>query len=169
MGESGCGKSTVARTLLRPVSYTHLDVYKRQILDRAELRRRFPSLRLGEAVAGASFGEQDGHVNPLRLLAALQTAFLRRGGQLRSRHAVSAIAGLPGGGVEVTAGALRARAPRLLIAAGLGSAALGAMAGLEVPLRPQRGQTVSYTHLDVYKRQACRSTSSSRPNSARCI
>lgn len=111
-----------------------------QILDRDELRRRFPSLRLGEAVAGASFGEQDGHVNPLRLLAALQTAFLRRGGQLRSRHAVSAIAGLPGGGVEVTAGALRARAPRLLIAAGLGSAALGAMAGLEVPLRPQRGQ-----------------------------
>ena len=30
MGASGCGKST----LLNPVSYTHLDVYKRQTLDR---------------------------------------------------------------------------------------------------------------------------------------
>ena len=36
VGESGCGKTTVGRSLLRlytptSVSYTHLDVYKRQI------------------------------------------------------------------------------------------------------------------------------------------
>ena len=111
-----------------------------RILDRAELRRRFPTLQLGDAVAGASLGEQDGHVNPLRLLAALQAAFLRRGGQLRNRHAVTAITHAAGGGVQVSAGALQARAPRLVIAAGLGSAALGAMVGLDVPLRPQRGQ-----------------------------
>jgi len=111
-----------------------------RILDRAELRRRFPTLQVGDAVAGASLGEQDGHVNPLRLLAALQAAFLRRGGQLRNRHAVTAITHAAGGGVQVSAGALQARAPRLVIAAGLGSAALGAMVGLDVPLRPQRGQ-----------------------------
>ena len=34
VGESGSGKSTLARCLLQlhPVSYTHLDVYKRQVL-----------------------------------------------------------------------------------------------------------------------------------------
>ena len=30
VGESGSGKSTVARLITGPVSYTHLDVYKRQ-------------------------------------------------------------------------------------------------------------------------------------------
>jgi glycine/D-amino acid oxidase-like deaminating enzyme len=110
------------------------------ILDRGELRRRFPSMRLGEAVAGASLGELDGQVNPLRLLAALQTAFLRQGGQLRNHHTVTAINALPGGGFEVRAGEYQARAERVVIAAGLGSSALGAMVGLDVPVRPQRGQ-----------------------------
>ena len=30
VGESGCGKSTTGRAI--PVSYTHLDVYKRQVM-----------------------------------------------------------------------------------------------------------------------------------------
>lgn len=111
-----------------------------QLLDRGELQRRFPSMRLGPAVAGASLGELDGHVNPLRLLAALQAAFLKRGGTLLNRHAVTAINALPGGGFVVGAAGYQARAARVVIAAGLGSAALGAMVGLDVPLRPQRGQ-----------------------------
>jgi glycine/D-amino acid oxidase-like deaminating enzyme len=111
-----------------------------RMLERGELLRRFPAMRLGTAVAGASLGELDGHVNPLRLLAALQTAFLRQGGTLRSQQPVTAIRPLAGGGFEVTAGTTQARAERVVIAAGLGSAALGAMVGLDVPLRPQRGQ-----------------------------
>ena len=111
-----------------------------RMLDRHELARRFPSMRLGDAVAGASLGELDGHVNPLRLLAALQTAYLRRGGELRNNHAVKAIHKLPGGGFEVLAGDHKAQAERVVIAAGLGSSALGAMVGLDVPLRPLRGQ-----------------------------
>lgn len=110
------------------------------MLNRGELFRRFPSMRLGDEVAGASLGELDGHVNPLRLLAALQTAYLRRGGQLRNQHAVTAISMLAGGGFEVVAGDYRVRAERVVIAAGLGSSALGSMVGLDVPLRPQRGQ-----------------------------
>ena len=110
------------------------------ILNRSELQRFFPSMRLGEEVAGASLGELDGQVNPLRLLVALHTAFLRRGGQLRSGHTVTAINALPGGGFEVRAGEYQARAQRVVIAAGLGSSVLGAMVGLDVPLRPQRGQ-----------------------------
>lgn len=111
-----------------------------QMLDRNELLRRFPSMRLGPDVAGASFGENDGHVNPLRLLAAFHAAYIRRGGELRSNHPVSKIQTLSGGGFEVVSGNYKARAERVVITAGLGSAALGKMVGLDVPLRPQRGQ-----------------------------
>ncbi|MGJ7614018.1 MULTISPECIES: NAD(P)/FAD-dependent oxidoreductase [unclassified Variovorax] len=110
------------------------------VLDRDELMRRFPSMRLGAEVAGATLGDLDGQVNPMRLLAAMLAAFLRRGGTLRSNHAVTAIQALPGGGFEVVAGAFRASAERVVIAAGLGAAALGPMVGLDVPLRPLRGQ-----------------------------
>ncbi len=111
-----------------------------KVLDRRELDRRFPTLRLGREVAGASLGDIDGHVNPLRLLAALHTAFVRRGGRLECNRAVTAIRALAGGGFDVSASGYRVRGGRVLIAAGLGSTALSAMVGLEVPLRPQRGQ-----------------------------
>lgn len=110
------------------------------ILDRGELLRRFPSMRLGDDVAGASLGELDGQVNPLRLLAALHAAFLSRGGVLLNNHAVTAIHKLPGGGFEVVAGDRKVRAGRVVVAAGLGASALGPMVGLDVPLRPLRGQ-----------------------------
>jgi glycine/D-amino acid oxidase-like deaminating enzyme len=110
------------------------------MLDRNELQRRFPIMPFGPEVAGASFGQHDGHVNPLRLLAALHLAYQKRGGELRSNCPVTAIRPLPGGGFEVASGSLVARAAKVVIAAGLGSAKLGPMVGLHVPLRPQRGQ-----------------------------
>jgi len=119
-----------------------------RMVDRVELQRRLPSIRLGDEVAGASLGELDGQVNPLRLLAALQTAYLRRGGQLKSNHAVTAISSLRGGGFEVSAGAFRARSERVVIAAGLGSSGLGQMVGLNVPIRPQRGQILVTERLE---------------------
>ncbi|ANC45106.1 nopaline dehydrogenase [Pandoraea pnomenusa] len=111
-----------------------------RMVDRSELERLLPAVRLGRDVYGASLGPFDGHVNPLRLLAALQAAFVRRGGTLRSGQAVRAIKPLAGGGFEVTAGAHKTRAERVLISAGLGSKTLGPMVGLDVPIRPQRGQ-----------------------------
>jgi glycine/D-amino acid oxidase-like deaminating enzyme len=111
-----------------------------EMLDAGEAERRFPSLKLGPDVSGVSFDPRDGHVNPLRLLTALQTAFVRRGGALRGRHAVDRIEPRPGGGFVAQAGKSRFAAPKLVIAAGLGSRTLGPMAGLDVPLRPQRGQ-----------------------------
>lgn len=62
-----------------------------RILDRSELARRYPTIRLGPDVVGASLGEQDGQANPLRLLAALQAAFQRRGGMVRNGHPVTSI------------------------------------------------------------------------------
>lgn len=110
------------------------------MLDRVELQRRYPKLPLGPEVAGASFGQYDGQVNPLRLLAAMHSAFLKRGGELLNNMPVNAIRALPGGGFEISSGAFVARAARVVIAAGLGSIKLGPMVGLHVPLRPQRGQ-----------------------------
>ncbi|CAN7505228.1 NAD(P)/FAD-dependent oxidoreductase [Acidovorax sp. LjRoot117] len=111
-----------------------------QILERGELERRFPGVRLGKDVAGASFGEHDGQVNPLRLLAALQTAFQRNGGTLRNHAKVTGVSMLPGGGFEVATASFKAHAPRVVLSAGLGAIELGRTVGLDVPLRPQRGQ-----------------------------
>src|SRR5690606_37968185 len=47
---------------------------------------------------------------------------------------------LSGGGFAVTAGGQRHEAAQIVIAAGLGSSDLGRMVGLDIPLRPQRGQ-----------------------------
>ena len=111
-----------------------------EMLDRATLQRLLPKVQFGPEVSGASYGHIDGHVNPLRLLAALQRGLQLRGGHLRANSAVSRIAPRTGGGFEVQVGAQRFEAAQVIVAAGLGSLALGRMVGLDVPLRAQRGQ-----------------------------
>ena len=110
-----------------------------EMIDRAALEKLLPRIRLGADVTGASFGRSDGHVNPLRLLAALHEALLRRGGALHSDHTVRKITGGPDG-VLVETDSGRHAAARLVIAAGLGSAELARQVDLAIPLRPQRGQ-----------------------------
>ncbi len=110
------------------------------MLDRSDLIRLMPGVRLGDAVVGASFGHLDGHANPLRLLAALHAGIAARGGVVRS-HAAAVRIVADGAALAVeSADGTRHAAPRLVIAAGLGSAALAAQVGLTVPLRPERGQ-----------------------------
>lgn len=111
-----------------------------EMLDRTTLQKLLPGVRLGDDVSGASFGVTDGHVNPLRLLAALQKGLVRRGGTLLGNHAVDRITPLSQGGFSVQARHRQFDAAQVIIAAGLGSSALGPMVGLDVPLRPQRGQ-----------------------------
>jgi glycine/D-amino acid oxidase-like deaminating enzyme len=111
-----------------------------EMLDRAQLQRLFPKVEFGPDVSGASYGHMDGHVNPLRLLAALQRGVQVHGGDLRTNSPVSRIAPRTGGGFAVHVGTRCFEGARVVIAAGLGSATLGAMVGLDVPLRPQRGQ-----------------------------
>lgn len=111
-----------------------------EMLDRGRLQRLFPKVRFGPEVSGASYGRLDGDVNPLRLLAALQRSLQVRGARLRTNSPVSRIEPLTGGGFAVHVGNQRFEADRVVVAAGLGSSALGPMVGLDVPLRPQRGQ-----------------------------
>jgi glycine/D-amino acid oxidase-like deaminating enzyme len=110
-----------------------------EMLDRTALEKLLPTVPLGKDVRGASFGRRDGHVNPLKLLAALLGGVQRLGGVLRTRAHVRGIE--PGReGFTVVFGEERVSAPRLVIAAGLGSAALAQQVGLDIPVRPQRGQ-----------------------------
>lgn len=110
-----------------------------EMLDRTEVEKLVPGARLGPDVKGASFGRRDGHANPLKLLAALLAGLQRLGGTLRTRANVRSI--VPSSnGFTVIFGDEQVSAPRLVIAAGLGSPALAEQVGLKIPLRPQRGQ-----------------------------
>jgi glycine/D-amino acid oxidase-like deaminating enzyme len=115
-----------------------------RMLDRAALESLLPGTRLGPKVWGAGLGMDDGHANPLKLLRAVQQSILDRGGDLLGNHAVTRIDPGINGGFKVLAqgphGTCTFETAKVIISAGLGSATLGAMVGLDVPLRPQRGQ-----------------------------
>lgn len=110
-----------------------------QMLDRTAVARMLP--HVGPDVAGASFCPLDGHVNALRVLRALHVAFQKHGGSYFPECAVARIE--PRGGEFRLHGADDAQtiaAQKIVLAAGLGNARLGPMVGLNVPVRPQRGQ-----------------------------
>jgi glycine/D-amino acid oxidase-like deaminating enzyme len=119
-----------------------------EMLDRVALERMLPRVRLGAEVVGASFGYRDGHLNPLRLLSSLQQGFLRQGGELWGDCPVRTIAPNPQGGFTLHTPRGEINAPRVVIAAGLGSQALAADVGLNIPVRPQRGQILVTERLE---------------------
>lgn len=110
-----------------------------RLLDRDEVRAMVPEI--GDAVRGAAFCPVDGHVNPLKLLRALHDALPRTGGDYLPGRTVDAIDYVPGS-FTLHAGAERFACRKLVISAGLGSARLAPMVGLEMPVTPLRGQIV---------------------------
>ncbi|GLQ12505.1 FAD-dependent oxidoreductase [Devosia yakushimensis] len=110
------------------------------MIDRRELESVLPGVRLGSEVTGASYGRSDGHANPLRLLAALHAETVRNGGELLGGCAVQRIQRDASGSFLVDYGSGRVSAARVVIAAGLGSKELAAQVGLDIQIRPQRGQ-----------------------------
>jgi glycine/D-amino acid oxidase-like deaminating enzyme len=120
-----------------------------EMVERPRLERLLPKVTLGPDVTGASFGRGDGHANPLRLLAALHAAVIGLGGLIRSNASVSEIAG-SGADFRLVVGEEVIVAPRIVIAAGLGTSALARQVGLDVPLRPERGQILVTERLDPF-------------------
>ncbi len=110
-----------------------------EMLDRARLEKLMPGVPFGPDVSGASFCWRDGHVDPLRLLLALQEGIQKLGGTLLSDHPVRTIT-REQGVFRVATDRGTHTAPKVLIAAGNGSGALARQVGLDVPVRPQRGQ-----------------------------
>lgn len=116
--------------------------YPFELLDHRDVRDRVPGI--GPAVIGASYTPMDGHVNPLKLLRALQAGMQRRGVEIAPGERVIGIvpgAGA-GGGFEVRSERSTYRAARIVLAAGLGNRALAPLVGLDAPVSPNRGQVL---------------------------
>lgn len=111
--------------------------YPFEVLDQTELRKRLPGI--GPGVVGACYSPMDGHVNPLKLLHALHCACKLRGVKVLNGLKVDDIQ-QSAAGFEITAGSQRMASERLVLAAGLGNRALGALLGQDIPLDPSRGQ-----------------------------
>jgi len=113
--------------------------FEYRILDHAQTQQMLP--QIGPEVAGASFCPLDGHVNALRLLRALHIGFQRHGGKYFADRPVQRIEPRGGEFRLHTAGGEIAAA-KVVLAAGLDNARLAPMVGLDVPVRPQRGQII---------------------------
>jgi glycine/D-amino acid oxidase-like deaminating enzyme len=114
--------------------------YPVEVLDAAGVARRLPGV--GRDVVGGTFGALDGHCNPLKLLRALHAGVARAGGVYRPGEPVARIApGADGFELATPAGTVVAR--RVVLAAGLGNAALAPMVGLAAPVRPNKGQLIA--------------------------
>jgi glycine/D-amino acid oxidase-like deaminating enzyme len=113
-----------------------------RLLDRKELQALMPGCPLGPEVLGASYQPADGHVDPLTTLRGFHAGLRREGGAQLPGAAVT--------GVEKRGGLYRIQradgsevmAARIVVAAGVGTTRVAAMVGLDVPVRPVRGQNI---------------------------
>ncbi|MEP7069298.1 MAG: FAD-dependent oxidoreductase [Usitatibacter sp.] len=110
-----------------------------EILDHRAVKSMLPEA--GPEVAGASFCRLDGHCNSLKLLHALNAGMQMSGAKYLPGKRVESIGHAAGEfRLDTPSGAIRAG--QVILAAGLDNARLGAMVGLHVPVRPQRGQLI---------------------------
>jgi glycine/D-amino acid oxidase-like deaminating enzyme len=117
--------------------HSGLESYEYEILDNARLRAIVPEA--GPNVAGATYSPYDGQANPIRLLRALHRAYAMLGGRHEPCARVSAIEP-DGDGYRLQTPKGTVRANRIVLASGLGNVDLGRHLGVEVPVRPVRGQ-----------------------------
>jgi len=110
-----------------------------EIVHRARLLKMLPVF--GPEGVGGAYCPLDGHANSPRLLRALHTALKQRGVSYLPEHSVDAIEHR-GGVFVVKSGTRTIETPRIVLTAGNGNRKLGEMVGLDVPVRPQRGQIV---------------------------
>ena len=118
-----------------------------EMVDRDALAKLLPGI--GPDVAGGSYCPDDGHCSSLYLFRALHEAFTARGGRYVSNAPVQQI--VPSsGGFQVSTGGRIFGAPKLVLAAGLGNAALAEQVGLQAPLEPMRGQVLVTERVDPF-------------------
>jgi glycine/D-amino acid oxidase-like deaminating enzyme len=111
--------------------------FEYRMIRAAEARDMLPGI--GPEVTGVSWTPYDGHASPLHLLRALHDGFTGLGGTYRPNAGVGDSTAAPAD-FSVSAAGRRFTAPRVVLAAGLGNAALAPRFGLSSPVVPERGQ-----------------------------
>ncbi|MHA1165769.1 MAG: NAD(P)/FAD-dependent oxidoreductase [Alphaproteobacteria bacterium] len=130
------GEFEAKRKMMRRLQ-SHAPDFDYEMLDRKAMTELLPGL--GPDVAGGCYSPADGHVNPLYLLRGLHQGLRAKGGRIETGGRVIAIEN-PKTSFTVTTAKARYHGARLVIAAGLGTRDLAEMVGLNVPVRPVRGQ-----------------------------
>ena len=110
-----------------------------RMIDRDEVLKLAPGI--GDKVIAASHCTQDGAASPLRMLRALHAGVEAYGSSISTGPSVSAIEP-EGSRYALRRGDTTINAERVVIAAGLGSRALAASVGIDLPIRPQKGQGI---------------------------
>ena len=113
--------------------------YDCEMLDRHTMQEMIPKLRLGKTVYGASYSPHDGHLNPLALLSALMAALKKFGIKHYPENQVESVS-FRNDSFEIRTTKQRFSAKKIVLACGLGIKALARQVGMEIPIRPQRGQ-----------------------------
>ena len=113
--------------------------YDYEIMDHAAVKAVLPEI--GPEVTGASFSRLDGHCNSLKLFRALNAAMQKRGVTYFSDRLVERVEH-SGGEFRLQTKKGELRSGKLVLAAGIANARLGPLVGLDVPVRPQRGQLI---------------------------
>ncbi len=109
------------------------------MMDRSRLARMLPDI--GPEVTGGSFCAADGHCNSLQLFRALNQGMQVLGSAYLPNRRVDRIERRRGEFLLHTNDGTIV-AGKVVLAAGLGNAQLGPMVGLNIPVRPQRGQII---------------------------
>lgn len=132
-----------------------------KMMDRTELKEHLPGL--GDSVVGGSFCPLDGDANPLMLLRALHAALKLKGVDIISGVDVKTIEydALSSEFDTISEDGQRWRSDRVVLAAGLGNAALAKQIGISAPIKPTRGQVLITERLKPfldYVTNKCRQT-----------
>ena len=107
------------------------------MLDNAELHKRMP--QVSREVLGASYSPQDGHVNPLYLLRALQQRMQQLGAAYHANCSVISTR-QHGNCFELASAAQTYSCERVVFCAGLANQRLAQQVGMRIPVQPLRGQ-----------------------------
>ena len=107
------------------------------LLSAEETRRRFPYLHTDD-LRGATYSPRDGYADPYLVTTAMAARARDLGVEIRTGSEVTGVRRRGGRveGVMTSAGALDA--PAVVLATGAWTGAVGALAGIDVPVRPLR-------------------------------